>query len=131
MEFCDLGGLSALRTSAEWLLRPVTTDISCAYYAATLKNLPNAKHDFDRFHIVKLMNEKLPQLRRDLQNEADTMGREALKGLRWLLLKFEGGSRPRDSFWPKACFFPGDLGGWLVLKYALVALGMVAILGWV
>ncbi len=47
-------------------------------------------HVFDRFHIVKRMNEKLTQLRRDLQLEADDMGRKVLKGLRWLLLKFEG-----------------------------------------
>lgn len=58
-----------------------------------MENLPNAKHVFDRFHrfhIVKLMNEKLTQLHRDLQREADEMGRNVLKGLRWLLLKFQG-----------------------------------------
>ncbi len=58
-----------------------------------MENLPNAKHVFDRFqifHIVKLMNEKLTQLHRDLQREADEMGRKVLKGLRWLLLKFQG-----------------------------------------
>ncbi len=58
--------------------------------SAWLKNLPNAMHVFDRFHIVKRMNEKLTQLRRDLQLEADDMGRKVLKGLRWLLLKFQG-----------------------------------------
>lgn len=71
-------------------IKAVATDMASAYYAATLKNLPNAKHVFDRFHIVKLMNEKLTQLRRDLQREADEMGRKVLKGLRWLLLKFQG-----------------------------------------
>ena len=71
-------------------IKAVATDMASAYYAATLKNLPNAKHVFDRFHIVKLMNEKLTILRRELQNEADKMGRQVLKGLRWLLLKFQG-----------------------------------------
>jgi transposase len=71
-------------------IKAVATDMASAYYAATLKNLPDAKHVFDRFHIVKLMNEKLTILRRDLQNEADKMGRNVLKGLRWLLLKFSG-----------------------------------------
>ena len=61
--------------------------MASAYYSAVLKNIPNAKHVFDRFHIVKLMNEKLTTLRRDLQREADQMGRKVLKGLRWLLLK--------------------------------------------
>ena len=68
-------------------IKAVATDMSSAYYSAVLKNLPNAKHVFDRFHIVKLMNEKLTRLRRDLQREADTMGKNVLKGLRWLLLK--------------------------------------------
>ena len=71
-------------------IRAVATDMASAYYAATRKNLPDAKHVFDRFHIVKLMNEKLTRLRRELQNEADKTGRKVLKGLRWLLLKFSG-----------------------------------------
>ena len=33
---------------------------------------------------------KLTQLRRDLQREADKMGRRVLNGLHWLLLKFQG-----------------------------------------
>ena len=65
----------------------VATDMSSAYYASVRKNLPNVKHVFDRFHIIKLMNEKLTQLRRDLQREAIAMGKDVLKGIRWLLLK--------------------------------------------
>ena len=62
--------------------------MSSAYYAAVMKNLPKAKHVFDRFHIVKLMNDKLTQLRRELQREAETMlDKQVLKGLRWLLVK--------------------------------------------
>jgi transposase len=68
-------------------IKAVATDMASAYYSAVLKNIPNAKHVFDRFHIVKLMNDKLTQLRRDLQREADQMGRNVLRGLRWLLLK--------------------------------------------
>ena len=70
-------------------IKAVATDMASAYYAAVLKNLPHAKHVFDRFHIVKLMNDKLTQLRRDLQREADKMGRKTLKGLRFLLLKHQ------------------------------------------
>lgn len=66
----------------------VATDMSSAYYAAVQKHLPQATLVFDRFHIVKLMNEKLSQLRRDLQREAeDSLGKHVLKGTRWLLLK--------------------------------------------
>ena len=64
------------------------TDMSSAFYAAVQKNLPNATLVFDRFHIVKLMNEKLSQLRRDLQREAEeNLQKNVLKGTRWLLLK--------------------------------------------
>ena len=68
-------------------VQAVATDMSNAYYAAVRKNLPKAKHVFDRFHITKLMNDKLSELRRSLQNEADNLGKGVLKGLRWLLLK--------------------------------------------
>ena len=68
-------------------VKAVATDMASAYYAAVRKNLPKAKHVFDRFHIVKLMNEKLTDLRRTLQNEAEQMDKKVLKGLRWLLLK--------------------------------------------
>ncbi len=68
-------------------IQAVATDMSSAYYAAVRKNLPQAKQVFDRFHIVKLMNEKLTELRRTMQNEAEGMGKNVLKGLRWLLLK--------------------------------------------
>lgn len=68
-------------------INAVATDMSSAYYAAVRKNLPKAKHVFDRFHIVKLMNEKLTELRRALYHEAEGMGKAVLKGIRWLLLK--------------------------------------------
>ena len=55
--------------------------------AESRKNLPKAKPVCDRFHITKLMNEKLTHLRRDLQAEAEGMDRQVLKGLRWLLRK--------------------------------------------
>ncbi|MEI7700546.1 MAG: ISL3 family transposase [Planctomycetia bacterium] len=68
-------------------IKAVATDMSSAYHAAVIKNLPNAKQVFDRFRLVKLMNDKLTQLRRDLQSEAEQMDRKVLKGLRWLLMK--------------------------------------------
>lgn len=68
-------------------IKAVATDMSSAYYAAVIKNVPNALQVFDRFHIVKLMNDKLTELRRDLQREAEVMDRKVLKGMRWLLVK--------------------------------------------
>jgi transposase len=69
-------------------IEAVVMDISEAYREAGSTHLPEAKIVFDRFHVVKLFNEKLTQLRRDLHREAtDTLHKEVLKGTRWLLLK--------------------------------------------
>jgi transposase len=68
-------------------IQAVATDMSRAYVAAVRKHLPTAALVFDRFHVVKLMNEKLTDLRRQLYREATTLMQQAvLKGTRWLLL---------------------------------------------
>jgi transposase len=55
---------------------------------AVHENLPAAAIVFDRFHVIKLFNEKLTALRRELYREATSdRERRALKGTRWLLLK--------------------------------------------
>ena len=62
--------------------------MSPAYVAAVLEHLPNALHVVDRFHVVKLFNEELSNLWRDLHREAtDLLEKKMLKGTRWLLLK--------------------------------------------
>ena len=64
------------------------TDMSPAYALAVRNHLPNAVHVYDRFHVVKLFNEKLSQLRRELYNEAvGPLRKKVLKGTRWLLLR--------------------------------------------
>jgi transposase len=66
----------------------VAMDMSAAYRGAVSTNLPKAKIVFDRFHVMKLFNEKLSDLRRALHREAtDVMQKQVLKGTRWLLLK--------------------------------------------
>ncbi len=66
----------------------VAMDMSQAYIAAVTSNLPRATIVFDHFHVIKLMNEKLTELRRDLYREAtDLLRKDVLKGTRWLLLK--------------------------------------------
>jgi transposase len=66
----------------------VAMDMSPAYREAVATHLPKAKIVFDRFHVMKLFNEKLSDLRRALYREAtDVMRRKVLKGTRWLLLK--------------------------------------------
>jgi transposase len=69
-------------------IRAVATDLSPAYIQAVLRNLPRATLVFDRFHLVKLFNAKLSELRRELYREAtDQLQKQVLKGTRWLLLK--------------------------------------------
>jgi len=47
-------------------IEAVATVMSPAYIDAVTTNLPKAALVFDRFHVMKLYNEKLSQLRRDL-----------------------------------------------------------------
>ena len=68
-------------------IEAVATDLSPAYISAVLAHLPNAVHVFDHFHLIKLFNDGLSDLRRKLYHEAELMHRKVLKGTRWLLLK--------------------------------------------
>jgi transposase len=69
-------------------IEAVAMDMSGAYQAAVRANLPKAAIVFDRFHVVKLFNDKLSDLRRALYREAtEVQHKEVLKGTRWLLLK--------------------------------------------
>ena len=65
----------------------VAMDMSRSYIAAVRKNLPNADIVFDPFHVVKLMNERLDRVRRELWRHATADGKKAVKGSRWILLK--------------------------------------------
>jgi transposase len=67
-------------------IEAVAIDMSAAYANAVKTNLPAATLVFDHFHIVKLMNEKLSDLRREVQREAEAQEKKVLKGTRWLLL---------------------------------------------
>lgn len=84
----DLQGILLRLKRAQAQVQAVATDMSGCYIAAVLKYLPNARLVYDHFHVIKLMNDKLTTLRRDLYQEAaGPMHRQVLKGIRWLLLK--------------------------------------------
>jgi transposase len=68
-------------------IQAVALDMSQAYIRAVKDHLPDAVMVFDHFHVVKLMNDKLADLRRQLQREAEAKEKEVLKGTRWLLVK--------------------------------------------
>jgi transposase len=69
-------------------IEAVAIDMSPAYINAVQTNLRKAVLVFDHFHILKLFNEKLSDLRRELYREAtEQLHKDVLKGTRWLLLK--------------------------------------------
>ena len=63
----------------------VAMDMSAAYWKAVRDNLKEAAIVFDKFHIVKMVNEKLDKLRRELVRQAEDMTKNTIKGLRYLL----------------------------------------------
>jgi transposase len=70
------------------VIEAVAMDMSAAYRGAVSTHLKKATIVFDHFHVIKLFNEKLSELRRALYREAtDVMHKQVLKGTRWLLLK--------------------------------------------
>ena len=69
-------------------IEAVATDMSPAYIDAVTTHLPGSRLVFDRFHVIKLYNDKLSDLRRAMYRElTETMHKDVLKGVRWLLLK--------------------------------------------
>ena len=52
-------------------IEAVAMDMSAAYRGAVSAHLPEAVIVFDRFHVVKLFNEKLSELRRDAAPRGD------------------------------------------------------------
>jgi transposase len=69
-------------------IKAVAIDMSPSYIAAVLENLPDSTIVFDHFHVIKLLNDKLSELRRAIHREAEgPLQKKVLKGTRWLLLK--------------------------------------------
>lgn len=74
--------------SAPAKIQAIAMDMSPAYIDAVSTNLPNALIVFDRFHVMKLFNDRLSQFRREIYSQMkDKTVRSVLKGTRWLLLK--------------------------------------------
>lgn len=79
-------------------------DMSGTYWAAVLEAFPKVKVVFDQFHIVKLMNEKLDDLRRALVREAEGPLKMVIKGTRYLLLPGRPTSKTSSGpSWKRRC----------------------------
>jgi transposase len=76
-----------LRRYRKVKIEAVAIDMSPAYIKAIRENLTKAVIVFDHFHVIKMMNEKISDFRRQLYNvTTDNLQRSVLKGTRWLLL---------------------------------------------
>jgi transposase len=80
--FTEEMGLRRCRT-----LRVVCMDMWAAYAKLVGEHAPNAQILFDRFHIVKHLNEAVDAARRELWRQLTAKERTTFKGTRWLLLK--------------------------------------------
>jgi len=77
-------------------LQAVTIDMSAAYIKAVTKRAPRAMLVFDRFHVQRLVQDAVDEVRRDEVRAASSEEcRQDLKGTRWPLLK---------SFWNLSLF---------------------------
>jgi transposase len=75
-------------------IKVVTSDLSGAFISSVMENAPEAVHVYDKFHVVKLMNDAVDSVRRKVYaQETDLVKRNIIKGSRWLLL-----SKGKDIF---------------------------------
>lgn len=88
--------LHALGHKGRRKLRGVVSDLG--YRSIIVRQLPNAVHILDRFHIVKWINEALNEIRRRLFSGAprDEVGR-TLKVKKWLLLSARENLKHKDK----------------------------------
>ncbi len=68
-------------------IEAVAMDMSPAYHEAVSTHLSKATIVYDHFHVTKLFNDRLSDLRRWLYHRAEDEQKKVLKGVRWLLLK--------------------------------------------
>lgn len=73
--------------SSKCVIKAAAVDLAPSYTAWLRDNLPEASIVYDHFHLIKLMNKKLDDLRRKTMKEADEEMRDRLKNKRFLFLK--------------------------------------------
>lgn len=78
-------------------IRFASIDMWAPYYYAVRNKLPHAKIVVDRFHVMKHLNDRITQLRRNIQNNASDDIKEILKGSRWILVKNRSGLSAKEK----------------------------------
>ena len=61
----------------------IATDLSAAFISSVLENCPNAVQVFDHFHVVKLVNEKLDEIRRAQYNMEKDINKRKVFSILW------------------------------------------------
>lgn len=86
--------LDEIGAEARAALRYVSMDMSEAFRKAVVEHVPHAKIVYDRFHVVRLLNDAVDAVRRELWRSLRRGSPEAsaMKGTRFVLLK-----RSRDA----------------------------------
>jgi len=70
-------------------IKAVAIDMANSYSAWVKDVLPNAEIVYDHFHVIKLMNERMNNLRKSTMNKLEEAQKKELKGKRFLLLRNE------------------------------------------
>lgn len=90
--FTDLG--PERRASIEL----VSIDMAAGYIKAVQDALPHAVIVFDRFHVARLAQDAVTEVRRALMRRLDPEDRKPIKGTRWALLKNPQNLRASERF---------------------------------
>jgi transposase len=94
-------------------------DMWAAYAKLVPAHAPNAQLLFDRFHIVKQLNEAVDAARRELWRRPTAQERATFKGTRWLLLKNPWNLKDRQKATLHAGPLEHTLGARLVFEGSL------------
>ena len=70
-------------------IKAVAIDMANSYSAWVREVLPDADIVYDHFHVIKLMNERMNNLRKSTMNKLEDEQKKELKGKRFLLLRNE------------------------------------------
>ena len=91
------GWLTVLSKEERKAIQVVSIDMWSPYRAAVRAKLSHADIVADRFHVMKQLNQRLTQLRRAIQRQADEATQQVLKGSRWLLVKNRDALKPQEE----------------------------------
>ncbi len=72
-------------------------DMSETFIGAINDHCKNAKLVLDHFHIVKALNDAVDEVRKEVWRNASKEGRNAIKGLRWLLYRHSSTRSKKDT----------------------------------